>query len=410
MRIEITEERTAFPALEYKGKLICHFCLNEDAQLFHQYHHAGLNKLIYYCRSCISQGVHSGHFLKIEETDILQEDIPVQLPFQLTAQQQTASQFIVEQINRETTCLLYAVTGAGKTEMILEGITHVRRKGGNVAVVSPRTDVVKELSIRLTDYLQTDHMCTLYGGHSEITSHHLIISTIHQLIYFKHHFDLIIIDEIDAFPVGHDPRLTRLLERALTENGIFVYLSATPPKHILSACKDSTLYLPLRYHRRPLPVPKFKYLNHMSVVKRINKLFQQVRHPHVILIFFHHIELMEEAFARLDAAIKRKTVCVYSGDESRHEKVEAIREEAYQFVFTTTILERGFTMPHLSVWVINSHLFRSDSLIQIAGRVDRKGDTRNGEVLFFHDGISLSMIQAVKTIRKMNKRGNNVSQ
>lgn len=410
MRILVSETISEQCALTHQQKKQCHFCLNEAPHLFYHYYHYGYQAVIYYCRSCITHNVHSKKYLHLQPTPVLREHININLPFTLTAQQQHASLYIVEQINLRQSCLLHAVTGAGKTEMILEGIVHVRQLGGNVAVVSPRTDVVKELSLRLNAYLETDNRCTLYGGHAEITSEHLIISTIHQLVHFQDHFDLIIVDEIDAFPVGNDPRLMKLLNRALSSEGIFVYLSATPPKYIQSACQDSTVYLPLRYHERPLPVPTFQYLNHQHITRKINPLLQQVSHQQVILIFFHDISLMEKTFELLKDELKVKSICVYSNDHERHDKVDAIRQGAYQFVFTTTILERGFTMQGLSVWVFNSHLFKSDSLIQIAGRVDRKGETQNGEVIYFHDGISLSMLQARKEIQKMNHRGAHVSE
>lgn len=409
MRIIVSEQVSKVPAIEVNKKLKCNFCLNEDKKLFHQYYHHGYGENIYYCRSCISQSVHSKLYLHQYETPQNVEDIKLDLPFKLTDQQLYASQFIVKQIELQKSCLLYAVTGAGKTEMILEGIVKVRGEGGNVAVVSPRTDVVKELSLRLTDYLHTKHISTLYAGHSEIKQPYLIISTIHQLVYFSSHFHLIIIDEIDAFPAQHDPRLMKLLERALTPNGIFVYLSATPPKNIIKDCQGNIVYLPLRYHKRPLPVPQFKFLRHGSVKNKLDQMLRSVEGEGIVLIFFHDIQLMEQSFRALKKDLQTKTVCVYAGDDERHEKIEAIRNVAYQFVFTTTILERGFTMQDISVWVLNSHLFRSDSLIQIAGRVDRKGKERNGEVIFFHDGISYSMIAAVKDIRQMNKRGAHVS-
>ncbi|WP_414055941.1 DEAD/DEAH box helicase family protein [Macrococcus equi] len=409
MRIFISDSKTEFPAINITRNIKCNFCLNEQQRLFYTYFHHGYQQQVHYCRSCIAQGVHSKHYLHLEATHHFKESIKLELPFELTCQQKKASAFILEQIKKQQTCLLYAVTGAGKTEMILDGIVEVRKKGGNVAVVSPRTDVVKELSLRLTNYLKTTHIATLYAGHSEITSEHLIISTIHQLMYFIDHFDLIIIDEIDAYPVGYDPRLMKLLRRAKTHNGIFVYLSATPPKYIRKECRQSTVYLPLRYHERPLPVPEFRFLSQKSIIRNLKKLLDKVTHKNTLLIFFNDIQLMEACYDAFPQNLQQKTICVYASDHERHAKVDAIRKGEYQFILTTTILERGFTMYGLSVWVINSHQFKSDSLIQIAGRVDRKGEKRNGEVLFFHDGISKSMIQAVKDIKLMNRRGRDVS-
>ena len=53
----------------------------------------------------------------------------------------------------------YAVTGAGKTEMMYEGIRVARQLGFNVAIVSPRVDVVVEISLRIKDIHFRRHRC-----------------------------------------------------------------------------------------------------------------------------------------------------------------------------------------------------------------------------------------------------------
>ncbi|RXS24632.1 DNA/RNA helicase, partial [Streptococcus pyogenes] len=44
-------------------------------------------------------------------------------------------------------------------------------------------------------------------------------------------------------------------------------------------------------------------------------------------------------------------------------------------------------------------------LIQIAGRVGRKKQAPNGHVIYYHNGVSLSMMLARKDIKKMNQLG-----
>lgn len=75
---------------------------------------------------------------------------------------------------------------------------------------------------------------------------------------------------------------------------------------------------------------------------------------------------------------------VYSEDPERLYKVESLRKGLYDIMLTTTILERGFTMPYLDVWVVDSHRYTSTALIQIAGRVGRKAVCPDGDVLFLH--------------------------
>lgn len=94
---------------------------------------------------------------------------------------------------------------------------------------------------------------------------------------------------------------------------------------------------------------------------------------------------------------------MHSDDVYRLEKVKDLRNGKYQIVFTTTILERGFTMANLDVIVCNSHNFSTNALIQIAGRVGRKREDPSGLVLFLHEGITFKMLQARKNIKRMNQ-------
>lgn len=91
-------------------------------------------------------------------------------------------------------------------------------------------------------------------------------------------------------------------------------------------------------------------------------------------------------------------ISVSSEDAHRFEKVEALRRGEHFIVFTTTILERGFTMAKLDVIVMNAETFEKAALVQIAGRVGRKIEAPQGLVLFLHEGVSLSMILAKKIL------------
>lgn len=62
-------------------------------------------------------------------------------------------------------------------------------------------------------------------------------------------------------------------------------------------------------------------------------------------------------------------------------------------------------MPHLDVIVMNAESFDKAALVQISGRVGRKQEAPTGTVIFLHEGVSLSMIQAKKDIKHMNQLG-----
>lgn len=61
-----------------------------------------------------------------------------------------------------------------------------------------------------------------------------------------------------------------------------------------------------------------------------------------------------------------------------------MRDGDFQYLVTTTILERGVTFAGLNVLVLGAddELFNSASLVQIAGRVGRSTQCPDGDVVF----------------------------
>lgn len=141
-------------------------------------------------------------------------DAAYQLPFQLSIQQQYASEHIVQAVLHHESLLLHAVTGAGKTEMMFEAIAQARRQGYNVAVVSPRLDVVIEVSTRIKQTFLNEAIDILHQASRQQYAAHFVIATVHQLYRFKRHFHVIFIDEVDAFPLAMDPSLMQTIENA----------------------------------------------------------------------------------------------------------------------------------------------------------------------------------------------------
>lgn len=95
--------------------------------------------------------------------------------------------------------LLWAVTGAGKTEMTFPLLDAILSSGGSVLVATPRRDVVLELAPRVARAFPKVTRATLYGGSSDRWRRgELTLATTHQLLRFRHAFDLVIIDELDA--------------------------------------------------------------------------------------------------------------------------------------------------------------------------------------------------------------------
>lgn len=376
-------------------------------QYFVTYNSTILDKTITYCRRCIQLGrMDSITDICIVKSFQKATKANYQLPFELSKQQQYASKAIIQAIKNKNDLLLYAVTGAGKTEMMFEGIRIARQMGHNIAIVSPRVDVIIEISHRIKDAFIDERIDVLHQSSRQQYNGHFVIATIHQLLRFKQHFDTVFVDEVDAFPLSMDPQLSNAIQLASKLNHSHIFMTATPPRHFLKQFPpEKIIKLPARFHRHPLPIPKFKYFKLKSTRKQnllLNLFRNQINQQRFTLVFFNNIEIMNKTYQQYKMDIA-DLICVHSEDNLRFEKIEDLRRGQHKIVFTTTILERGFTMTHLDVVVVDAGSFQQEALIQIAGRVGRKQQSPSGLVLFLHEGVTLSMVLAKRNIISMNR-------
>lgn len=329
------------------------------------------------------------------------------------AQQQVAK----DCIDSTSDHLIHAVTGAGKTEILFPIIEHVLRQNLRVCIATPRTDVVLELFPRLQQAFRKANVQAFYGGSGHPKTYSpLVVATTHQLIRFEDAFDVIFVDEADAFPYTYDEKLKTAVKKAKKSDGRVLLVTATPTKKERQQYEKLGRYsfLSRRFHGADLPVPKFKGL------WGYNRLFRRGRIPSKlkvwvknclrqkkpILLFFPTIELMEIAlplFQEIDSRLE----AVHASDPQRKEKVQQLRDRKISGLLTTTILERGITIPRVQVAVIGaeSKIFNASALIQISGRVGRSKDASSGDILFFHHGITWQMDEATKEIIRLNRQG-----
>lgn len=375
----------------------------------------------YYCPACIQLGrVSTGQpFYHLPEPKPIKRNVHFSWKGELTEGQQQVSDQLLTAVKKAESRMIWAVTGAGKTEMLFKTIHHALEAGFRVGIASPRVDVCLELFPRIQAVFPDEQLIILHGKMEE-TYHYtkLLVCTTHQLLRFYQAFDVLIIDEVDAFPFVDNPLLHYAVKQAIKEHGSLIYLTATPTKELTKKTEQSELQtsiLPARYHRRALPVPKIKWCYHWhekikkgrcpkNLVTKIRKLVSK----NDVLIFCPSISLME----RLKIAVEKEfpeapLACVHSQDPKRLEKVLKMRNKEYRILLTSTILERGVTFDGVSVIVLgaNHPVFATSALVQIAGRVDRRQEYTAGEVWFFHDGRTNAMKGAIKQIKKMNALG-----
>jgi late competence protein required for DNA uptake (superfamily II DNA/RNA helicase) len=93
-----------------------------------------------------------------------------------------------------------------------------------------------------------------------------------------------------------------------------------------------------------------------------------------------------------------------SQDEERTAKVRLFRATEIRVLVTTTILERGVTVPRSDVYVLDadSSLFDEASLVQMAGRAGRSKDDPCGGVIFTSPQWTRGQKRAIRQIKRMN--------
>ena len=338
---------------------------------------------------------------------------PIHLEFELSQEQKELSDKLVENYKKGIDSLVFAVCGSGKTEITLRIIKYVMEKGEKVAFSIPRKDVCIELCNRLKNIFKKNKVIALYGGHNKDKYGDIVVLTTHQLYRYKKYFSLIILDEIDAFPFKGDPVLYKMFENSLC--GHYVMMSATPSKEVINLFSKpgkDILRLDIRYHRHPLPVPTIKVLPDLiSYFYLIRKLKTFLKENKKVFIFAPTIEKCESLYKGI-SLFARSGNYVHSRRKDRGEIIKDFRNGKYQFLVTTSVLERGVTVANLQAIITNSDHFVYDSgtLIQIAGRAGRKKEAPEGEVIFIAKRKTDEMVEAINKINESNKALSNMLQ
>ncbi len=324
--------------------------------------------------------------------------------------------------------LIWAVCGAGKTELIFPAVNHVLSSGGKVLLATPRKDVVLELAPRLREVFPEVSIRSIHGSSLEKWDEgQFIIATTHQTMRFYQAFQLIIVDEVDAFPLHNNQMLYRAVERARQTEGKMIYLSATPPDNLrkrlakatrnhLSCHSPTHVLIPKRYHGYPLPVPSLlqvprweeKLKRNVRLVGLLTAIDQSFQQDRQVFVFVPRVSEVPPVLAYLQKQFPHdaeRMEGVYASDPLREEKVLKFRKKDYRLLVTTTILERGVTIPRSDVIVLGADeaIFDEASLVQIAGRVGRSADAPDGKVVFLIKERTQPTRDAIKQIEQMNR-------
>lgn len=377
-----------------EASFVCPRCGNQDPLL------VGNKNGQPYCRKCIA-------FLGEEMTPppYRSKTVGFRLEYSLSPEQKQLSKTIVSNYKNGIDTLIYAVCGSGKTEISYGVIGYAMSKGQHVGFALPRRDVVIELYTRIKKAFPLSKIIAVYGGNHEQLEGDCIILTTHQLHRYPNYFDLLVLDEIDAFPFKDNEVLQAFFEKSV--RGHYVMMSATPSKRIVSKFQGegkSILSLHTRFHKKPIPVPVIKvrlfFTKYWFLIATLRR-FQKQKKP--CLVFVPTIAMSESLASLLKLFIPQGT-CIHSKSEHRTKIIQLFKEGKYAYLVTTAVLERGVTIENCQVIVFHadSKIYDAAALIQISGRAGRKSKAPLGEVYFIAERESEGMIRAIEEIQYCN--------
>lgn len=373
---------------------ICPKCGNKDQK------YIGYKDGKPYCRLCISfQGKEARADYQVKKGIVLS------LGYPLSEKQKNVSDAVLDAVSNGKNVFIHAVTGAGKTELVYQSMEYVLKRQGHVGFATPRKDVVIDLQPRIQEAFPSSSVISVYGEHTTKIEGDIICLTTHQLYRYPKYFDLLIVDEIDAFPYKGNDLLHSFFRRSLRGN--YILLSATPTKEDLeNVRKDNGVVVTLfeRYHRGLLPLPEF-VPSRMAFMKIqcLRLLSLLLRQDKPVFVFAPTIETGSELYLFLSMFLKGGSF-VCSESVNRAIDIERFKIGELRYLVTTSILERGVTVKNLQVIVYKADddIYNQATLVQIAGRVGRKIGATSGKVYFIGEEENRFVKGAIDEIQRYN--------
>lgn len=351
-----------------------------------------------YCRFCIS---FAG--IKARPHKVSNSNIKLSIDYHLSKNQEKVANKVLESFKKGENCLIYAVTGAGKTELVYYTIEYALQNNMLVGFAIPRKDVVIELYSRIKNAFPKAKTIYVVGEHSNDLYGDICLLTTHQIYRYEKYFDLLIVDEIDAFPYKNNIALKTFMLNSYKRSHIL--LSATPSEedinHYRKYGKIYTMFE--RYHHYDLPVPIFIKANLSPIMSLIKYMSSILKKKLPLFVFCPTIEIANKVFSVIKFLFPNgKNVNSQTYDRSLI--IEEFKKRKYDYLITTSILERGVTLKDLQVivYLADHELYDKASLIQIAGRVGRKKESPYGKVLFIGKEKNEEIISAIEEIDRIN--------
>ena len=373
----------------------CVLCGNKDMSYFYKGHKG------YYCRRCIG----FSRVLLEEEPKSLEYEIgegvdEYRFSYELTDIQKEASSRCASLIDSHDV-LLHCVCGAGKTEISVASLGHYLKRGLKVAYAISRKEVVIELERRFSAIFPKARVVAVYGGHHELLTGDLIVCTTHQLYRYYKSFDLLVIDEADAFPLKGNETLMNIAINSC--RGHIIFSTATVDdglRKIIERRSCEKVEVFTRPSNRPLTMPRIMRMN--KVFGMLMLIYLVVRMKGQCIVFMPSKKECMHMFRLI--SLFRKCTYAYSDLDRRDDNIKDFRDGKYQFIASTLVLERGITIKDVNVIICDyiEGIFDESNLIQMLGRVGRGIDSSCGKAYILTDRYGKKIRNVIRYLKEAN--------
>lgn len=375
----------------------CKRCGNKDPTYFYK------GSKGWYCRKCVSfKRILINEDLNTYDYDVSKDAGEYHFDYPLTKYQYAASLKTLEYLKQGYDVLLHCVCGAGKTEIVVKSISSYISRGLKVCYAISRREVVIELAYRFKNIFINSEVVSVYGGHHSKLDGDLIICTTHQLFRYYQTFDLLILDEVDAFPLSGNETLMNIAIKSCKGN--IVYSTATLNPFIdeyLEKRKYQEVSLYVRPSLKPLIVPKVIFGLNIINIFIIETLLRRMKNQCIIFVSSKRTCVMlYKIFSKLFSC-----TYVYSDLEERNTNIMKFKNKEYKYIVSTTVLERGITIKDVNVilYFDRNNAFDKSSMIQMVGRVGRNYKNPYGYAYILTNNFSKEILKCVKEIKEANK-------
>lgn len=386
----------------------------------------------YYCQECLMLGESRpcealyAVPARMRPEESLVKSVRLNLDVTFSLAQYEAFEGLVRFTRKDglSECLVWEACGAGRPEVVFGAVREVLKRGGRVLFGVPRRDILEDLVLRLERAFPGVSVAVRYGKSKTYNrgSDIVLVSTHHALKYYRS-FDLVILDESDAFPHRANPILIHALRRAKKSEGKFIYMTPTPPPEVYARAQRGevkVIQIPVRQHGKPLAVPKVIIEKELAAEAKVPDVLLSLVRESLEEDQYQVLVVVPDAYrshlvgqwlaANLKAhglgGLKEQAVMhTFSGDPERDRKVQAYFRGEHDVLVTTNLTSRGDRAPNSNLIVLwaDSEIFDEGCLMQLAGRIGWSEAYPVGKVWFVASRLTRDMEAAIRKVKLLNE-------